>query len=891
LTTQDTSPTTIRERALLVIAAAFLLVGALTLTLSNTVSNLQSHLPLLLFASVAWGASFAAAHLFLSRHLPDRDPFLLPVAALLTGWGLLLIGRLAINFLLRQSIWLLISTAALIAIVRLSHDLRWLRRFRYTWLLGGLVLLAATLVFGVNPSGYGLRLWLGAFGIYFQPVELLKLLMIAYLASYLAERKELLVQEGRRIGRGRLPPLAYVGPLLAVFGLAVVLLGWQQDLGAAMLFFFTFLAMLYLATGQWGYAVAGLVLFTGVGAAGHVLSDKVALRIDSWLNPWPEAADRAFQIVQSLLAFGAGGIFGRGLGLGSPTYIPAVHTDFVFAAIGEEFGLAGLLVLIALYGVLMARGFRVAARAPRPFERFLSAGLTAGLVIQAWVIMAGNAKLAPIAGVTLPFVSYGGSSILISFIALAFILRISDQPTSQPISQPTTQPTTLLRLTVALTLALALLAATCGYWCIARAESLRAREDNPRRVLYEQRIVRGRILDREGVTLADVEIAADGVVTRRYPVPEAAPALGYASLRYGTGGIEAAFDRELRGEAGRTPWQAAWDDLLHRPPQGHDVQLTLDARLQVQAEEALQGQAGAIVLLDARTGDILAMASSPTFDPARLDETWDALREDPAAPLVNRATQGLYQPGTTLQTVILAQALETGVADLSAPITDATIPIPVNGSSLACSAPPANPKSLADAYADACAAPLALLGRQLGAEGLAEAIDRWGLTTTPPPLEVPTEAADWTSDTLTTTAALKLEAIGQGTLTVSPLQMALVAGTLANDGTMPAPRLVLKVEDTAGFWQEHPASGTPRAVLSPSQADDLLSLWPRCGGNVVGYLGLAIAGENRPPHAWFLGVSSTGTSRYAVAVLLEHPDDPGQAAEMGSTLMEAALSR
>jgi cell division protein FtsW (lipid II flippase) len=139
------------------------------------------------------------------------------------------------------------------------------------------------------------------------------------------------------------------------------------------------------------------VLFIGVGTAGYYLADKVALRVDGWLNPWPEAADRAFQIVQSLLAFGAGGVFGQGLGLGNPTYIPAVHTDFVFAAIGEELGLAGALAVITLYGVLMMRGIRIAARASQPFERLLAAGLTAGLVIQAWVIMAGNAKLAPIA--------------------------------------------------------------------------------------------------------------------------------------------------------------------------------------------------------------------------------------------------------------------------------------------------------------------------------------------------------------------------------------------------------------------------------------------------------------------------------------------------------------
>ncbi|MBE9506620.1 MAG: FtsW/RodA/SpoVE family cell cycle protein, partial [Chloroflexi bacterium] len=390
-----------RERILLLIAAAFLLVGTITLAISNPRFGML-HLPLVVFP---FAISFAIAHLYLNRHLPHRDPLLLPVAALLTGWGLLLIGRLAINFLLRQTIWLFISTAALLTIVRLSRDLRWLRRFRYTWLFGGLALLATTLVFGVNPSGYGPRLWLGGLGVYFQPAEMLKLLMIVYLASYLAERQKLLVSEGRKIGRWRLPPLAYVGPLLAMFGLAAVLLAWQQDLGAAMLFFFTFLSLLYLATGQWEYVATGLALFLVVGVAGYQFSGKVALRVDGWINPWPEAADRAFQIVQSLLAFGAGGVFGQGLGLGSPTYIPAVHTDFVFAAAGEEFGLAGALIIIALYGVLLLRGLRIAAHARQPFERLLAAGLTSGLVIQAWVIMAGNAKLAPIAGVTLPFVS------------------------------------------------------------------------------------------------------------------------------------------------------------------------------------------------------------------------------------------------------------------------------------------------------------------------------------------------------------------------------------------------------------------------------------------------------------------------------------------------------
>lgn len=901
----DYSQATRRERILLLIAAGFILTGILTLRIAERGMRNADYaggyaglrITDYAFAFCSFAATFALAHVFLSRYLPEHDPFLLPVAALLAGWGLLLIGRLAANFLVRQTLWLWISTVALLATVRLGRDLRWLRRFRYTWLFGGLALLAATLVLGVNPSGYGPRLWLGAGGVYFQPSELLKLLMVVYLASYLAEKGELLTSEGRRVGRWHLPPPAYAGPLLAMFGLAVVLLAWQQDLGAAMLFLFTFLAMLYLATGQWGYVAAGLALFLVAGLAGYRLSDRIALRVDGWLNPWPEASGRAFQIVQSLLAFGAGAVFGQGLGLGSPTYIPAVHTDFIFAAIGEEFGLAGVLAVVALYAALMLCGFRVAARATRPFERFLAAGLAAGWAIQAWVIMAGNAKLAPIAGVTLPFVSYGGSSLLTSFIALGLLLRISSTRVVNwetgrlvPGSQSTNLPATNLPvLALVLSLALALLAAVCGYWAVVRAGDLRARDDNPRRVLYEQRIVRGRILDREGTVLASVEVGDDGTITRRYPVPEAAPVLGYASLRYGTGGIEAAFDRELRGEAGRNDWQIAWDELLHRSPHGRDVQLTLDAGLQVQAQQGLAGQRGALVLLDAATGEVLAMASSPTYDPQHLDEEWEALREDPAAPLVNRATQGRYQPGAALQTAIVAEALSEGLAPLSAPAANATARLTINGFELGCGAVPSPPYTLATAYAAACPAPFADLGAQLGAAALEKMVERWALTT-PPPLEMPAEAADWSAETLSGTVALAVEAIGQGTLTMSPLQAALMAGTLANEGEMPIPRLVLRVWDAENGWLERAEAGEPRQVLTPGIVRALLATWRRYdGGKVAAHWGAAAAGAGQPPHAWFIGVApATGQPRYAIAVLVEHAADPESAARIGAALLQAA---
>ena len=232
--------------------------------------------------------------------------------------------------------------------------------------------------------------------------------------------------------------------------------------------------------------------------------------------------------------------------------------------------------------------------------------------------------------------------------------------------------------------------------------------------------------------------------------------------------------------------------------------------------------------------------------------------------------------------------METGQADLSTPIPDATAPVAVNGSWLACSSQPADPENLAEAYAAACAAPFALLGKQLRTGGLDEAFDRWGLVDTPPALEIPTEAADWTIDALTTNADLEREAIGQGSLTVSPLQMALVAETLANDGTMPAPRLALRVEDAGGNWQDWASIGEPRIVLSASEAAEILAAWTQYGNGISGHLGLAVAGQERPPHAWFLGVGQRGNSRYAVAILLEHPQDPQQAAEIGRMLLEAA---
>jgi len=378
-------------------------------------------------AAVLGGASLVA-WVVLRRRLPAGDPLFLPIAALLCGLGLVLIARLAPHFLARQVLWVVMGLGAMLSTALLppaAHNLRWLRRYRYTWLTLGLLLLSLTLLFGVNPSGYGARLWLGLHIVYFQPSELLKVVMVVFLASYLAEKRELLAVGGTRIGPWRLPPLPHLGPLLLMWGFSVVLLGWQRDLGAALLFFGTFLAMLYAATGREVYVWMGVGLFLISAMAGYQLFDHVRLRVDAWWNPWPEASGRAFQIVQSLLAFAAGGILGQGIGQGYPTFIPVVHSDFAFAAVGEEMGLLGTLAVVALFAVLVYRGFRAALAAKDVFAALLATGLSTMLGLQALVIMGGTLKVVPLTGVTLPFVSYGGSSLVMSFAMLGLLLRVS----------------------------------------------------------------------------------------------------------------------------------------------------------------------------------------------------------------------------------------------------------------------------------------------------------------------------------------------------------------------------------------------------------------------------------------------------------------------------------
>ncbi|MGB8213488.1 MAG: FtsW/RodA/SpoVE family cell cycle protein [Anaerolineales bacterium] len=624
------------QSRLLTLAGVFLFLYAVILTLAPAARARSWAVdyrwsPWLGFG--AWVIVFFLADRLTNHSIPDADPYLLPVAALLTGWGILTIYRLEPGFGYRQTAWLLVCGIIFLFGLRLSPELRFLRRYKYIWLTGGLLLTALTLIFGTDPGGGYEHAWLGCCGVYFQPSEPLKLLLIIYLAAYMADRLPL-----------SLRPLPLFAPTAVIMGVALLLLFVQRDLGTVSIFIFLYTVILYVASGRKRILLISLIGLALAGLAGYFLFDVVRLRVDAWINPWLDPSGRSFQIVQSLMAVANGGTSGRGPGMGSPGLVPVAISDFIFVAIAEETGLVGSLGLLALIGFFVARGLRAALRAPDNFRRILAAGLTAYIGAQSILIIGGNIRLLPLTGVTLPFVSYGGSSLLTSFLALLILLLISSQPEDEPAPLPSPQP--YLLLAGLLGLGLCALAILNAWWAVWRGPDLLQRTDNARRSIDDRYVKRGSLLDRNDLPI-NITQGQAGSYTRAYLYPDLGSITGYTDPSYGQSGLEATLDPYLRGLEGNPASSIWWNHLLYgQPPPGLDVRLSIDLTLQRRADALLGNRTGAIVLLNAETGEILIMASHPTFDPNKLDEQAATLLKDPQSPLLDRAAQEQYAPGS-----------------------------------------------------------------------------------------------------------------------------------------------------------------------------------------------------------------------------------------------------
>jgi peptidoglycan glycosyltransferase len=438
-----------------------------------------------------------------------------------------------------------------------------------------------------------------------------------------------------------------------------------------------------------------------------------------------------------------------------------------------------------------------------------------------------------------------------------------------------------------------------GYWGLIRGPELIAREDNPRWIEHERRIRRGSILDRYGRPLAQSEPGPIRTWERIYLAPEAAPVVGYASISLGTGGIEDAYNTELRGEfpddRPDTLVERIQAELMPRASEGVSVTLTLSRDLQVAASEALDGQIGAVVLLDVHTGDVLAMASQPTYDPKQIESQWSSLAYGRDKPMLNRAAQGLYPPGTIFQTVTLAAAVQQEIAEPDTAYTDETGILLTVDPPISCpNEPPAVTFTLSEAYQWPCSVLFAQLGLEMGSVRLADAARQLGIGQAAHlPIEVSTgerlQGGLWDASVTGRTA------MGQGDLLVTPLDMALVMATIANDGQRPLPRLVLGVgTELAPDPTFHSALDSKNARLVGQVLVDAY----QAGAAGTGLPRTGIAGIARevdpgilsaPDHSWFVGYAPTDAPQFAVAVIVEHAEDSWEiAAPIGVRILKLA---
>lgn len=859
------------QSRLLNLAALFLFAYCLTLTLSPAaryqswnVEYRYSHW----IGYAVWLVGLSIIHRLLKKHIPERDPFLLPITGILAGWGLIEIWRLDPAFGLRQTIWLAVSLVVCGAGILYPRILPVLRKYKYLWLTSGLLLTALTFFLGTYPGGDGPHLWFDFFGVYFQPSEVLKFLLVVYLAAYLADRLP-----------DNLTFSQLLAPTLILFLTAIAILVVQRDLGTASLFIILYTFIVYLGTGRRRMVLITFFTILIAGLAGYYFFDLIRIRVDGWLNPWLDPAGRSYQIIQSILAVANGGVFGRGIGMGSPGLVPVAHSDFIFSSIAEETGLVGSVGLILVIALFVHRGFLIALRATNLFQRFLAAGLTLYIGVQSVLIIGGNIRLLPLTGVTLPFVSYGGSSLVTSFVAVTLLLRISAQSEDEPAGLKNLQPITLTPLAVIS--ALFLITLSLGWWSFYRSSDLLSRTDNARRSISDRFVRRGSILDRSGQPINSTT-GIIGSFARSTSYPALSAIAGYTHPIYGQAGLEAFLDNYLRGLQGN-PASTLWLNyiLYGTPPPGLDIRLTIDIDLQQKADELLEGQKGALVLLNANTGEILAMASHPTFDSNKLEENWANWVSDPDAPLFNRAAQAKYETGIALGPFILSEALNGD----NLPALPPTMDLHYNSEDWSCRLTPPAAGSWGKAISNGCPNPISSLLGHLPADSLAGLLSSSGFYDRP---AVPLESA--APDIKHPISDPNSVVFGPDQVGVSPLQMALAAAALSEGGLRPAPRLAMSVNSPAQGWVILPG-GQPTKFLDPASAEKAanllaasdLPIWEASGGTPTRSTGSV---------SWYLsGTLPTwqGTP-LALALVLEE-NNPGYAQSIGRQLILTAQGK
>lgn len=876
-------------------------------------------------------AAFIIAHLAARKFAPGADPAILPLAFALSGIGIAFVTRLAPDLAVNQVMWLFLGIACMIGILAFIRNLDKVANYKYTLMIVGFLLLLSPLVPGLGQEIYGSRIWLSLGGMSFQPGEIAKIVIVLFLAGYLAQNREMLSVFTWRVGPVNLPDVRTLLPMLLMWGMALIIVVFEKDLGSALVFFFVFLVMLYVATGKKFYLFIGLGLIAIGGVGAFMAFSHVQVRVDTWLDPFADAANTGYQLVQSLYSLADGGMFGVGIGRGMAEQIPVVESDFIFAAIAEETGLLGGAGILLLYLCFAIRGFVTAARAKSDVSSFVAVGLTSIIVLQAFIIVGGVTKLIPLTGLTLPFISQGGSSLLASFIIVGFLMRCGDEGTGvgTEVANATSafHANSVLgrvslgkRLTngmLAFSLLFALLVANLTLIMVVQAEAYQSMPSNNHTLAKQARSERGTISTYDGVILAQSVLQEDGTYSRVYPAGTlASHVVGYSSTRFGTSGIENAYNDTLQGQQN----YATWTDVLNAAAgigtAGNDVTLTINSTIQQAAQDALDGETGAVVVMDPETGAVLAMASAPTYNAADIETLLDqvAANEDgsstESSELLNRTTQALYAPGSTFKIVTLATALADGTATedtvFSSPGT-----MEIGGGTVTnFNSNDYGNITLARATELSSNTAYGQLGVQLGASKLVSGAQKFGFNTDLDfALSLYTslmpDAADM-SEWETAWAAAG-EPVGPGGTSIhrSPagpqatvLQMALVGCAIANDGTIMTPYLVDGIYNANGARSFTAQPGPFMQAVSKEVAnrvkDVLKGVVTNGTGTAAAVEGVEVAGKTGTAErtdgndSWFVGMAPADNPSVVIAINIEKGDE-GEGAQKAQNVLRVAL--
>ncbi len=859
--------------------------------------------------------AFIVAHFAICALAPRSDNALLPITYLLSGIGITFVFRLAPDLATNQLIWLFAGIALMVATLLLVRSITALARYKYTIMLLGIVLLLLPAVVGTEH--YGSKIWLSIGSFSFQPSEIAKILIVVFLASYLAENREMLSVSSRRILGVQIPDFKTLLPLLFMLALSILIVVFERDLGSALLVFGLFLVMIYVSTGRIGYVLVSLLLLAVAGVAMYFCFDHVQERIAIWIDPFEYAQDDGYQLVQALYSMADGGMFGVGIGEGMPTSIPVVESDFIFAAIAEEMGLLGASGVLIAFLLFAIRGFATAARARRDVDAFAAVGLTASISFQAFVIVGGVTGFIPLTGVTLPFMSQGGSSLISSFIIVGLLLRTGDDAPGSgaeltmaghvrdsgilgrvALGKRTT------RMLAIFAVLFALLIANLTVIMVVRAEEIRSMSSNNHTIANNMKVERGSIVTSDGVVLAESIADDEGYYERVYPQGNlAAHLLGYYSTQYGSSGLESSLDETLTGNKDFSTIQGAITSLAGGSNPGNDVTLTINSTIQQAAQDTLSGKVGAVVIMDPDTGAIYAMASSPTYD---VNDAATYLAEDTDADnLFNRATYGLYAPGSTFKTVTLALAIDNGIATLDS-VYSSPGTIEIGGADVSTIGETSYGNiTLQRAFAVSSNTVFAQVGEQLGAEALVEGASAFGVGE-----EIDTDFGIATSlmpdPSEMTLWELAWAAVGQPVgehespagPQVTVVQMAMVAAAIANDGEVMTPYVVDHISSPEGAIVSRTTPTVYGQACSAETAEQVTEAMAAVvssgtgtaaqisGAEVIGKTGTAQTSIN-DDNSWFIGTATANGQSVTIAIVVE--DSEGSVTSSAGSLLSAAL--